>query len=278
MEHPFPATDAFMSIEQLIILALIQGITEFLPISSSGHLNLLHELTDWADQGVLMDVAVHAGTLVAVVAYFRQEVWRLILGGLALLKGEVTSDGRLALYIVLATIPAVVVGYALLQSGAIDALRTAEIVAWGNLIFAGLLWWADKTGATDKKMDDMTWGQALAIGVAQMLALIPGASRSGSTITMARWLGYERQDAARFSMLLSIPVILGAGLASTLKVVEAGNIELGTDMVIAAVLSCVTAFGAIALFMKMLESMSMMPFVIYRVVLGLGLLVWVYWS
>ncbi|MDF1686828.1 MAG: undecaprenyl-diphosphatase [Parvibaculaceae bacterium] len=266
-----------MSIEQLIILALIQGITEFLPISSSGHLNLLHELTNWGDQGVLMDVAVHAGTLVAVVAYFRQDVWRLILGGLTLLKGEVTADGRLALYIILATLPAVVVGYALLQSGAIEALRTAEIVAWGNLIFAGLLWWADKTGATEKKVGEMTWGQALAIGVAQMFALIPGASRSGSTITMARWLGYERQDAARFSMLLSIPVILGAGLASTFKVVETGNFELGMDMVIAATLACLTAFGAIAIFMKMLESMSMLPFVLYRVVLGIGLLVWVYW-
>ncbi len=265
-----------MSLEQLILLALIQGITEFLPVSSSGHLSLVHELTGWADQGVLVDVAVHAGTLGAVLLYFRQDVWAMIVGGLTLLRGQVTDDGRMALYIVGATIPVVIVGYFLLSTGFIDLLRVAVIVAWANLFFAAVLWIADRAGAMTRQMEEMNWSAAIVIGSAQVLALIPGASRAGVTISAARLLGFKREDAARFSMLLSIPTILGGTVASGLKVYQEGDVSLGLDMGLAAVLSFIVALAAIHLFLKMMAHMTLTPFVIYRVVLGVGLLVWLY--
>lgn len=265
-----------MSLEQLILLALIQGITEFLPISSSGHLSLVHELTGWADQGVLVDVAVHTGTLGAVLLYFRRDVWAMAQGGLALLQGNFTDDGRMALYIVGATIPVVLVGYFLLSTGYVDVLRAAAIVAWANLFFAGVLWITDRAGAMTRRLEQMTWSAAMIIGGAQVLALIPGASRAGVTISAARMLGFEREGAARFSMLLSIPTILGGAVASSIKVYETGDVSLGADMGIAALLSFAVALAAIHLFLKMMTYMTLTPFVIYRVVLGVGLLGWLY--
>jgi undecaprenyl-diphosphatase len=265
-----------MSLEHLILLALIQGITEFLPISSSGHLSLVHELTGWADQGVLVDVAVHAGTLGAVLLYFRQDVWAMALGGLCLLRGKLTDDGRMALYIVGATIPVVIVGYFLLSTGYVDILRAAAIVAWANLFFAGVLWITDRAGAVTRRLEQMNWSAAMIIGGAQVIALIPGASRAGVTISAARMLGFEREDAARFSMLLSIPTILGGAVASSIKVYEQGDVSLGADMGIAALLSFIVALAAIHLFLKMMTHMTLTPFVIYRVVLGFGLLGWLY--
>ncbi len=264
-----------MSLEQLILLALVQGITEFLPISSSGHLTLVHELTGWADQGIMVDVAVHGGTLGAVLLYFRADVAKLIVGGAKLLAGRVTDDGRMALFLVVATLPVIAAGYLLLKSGLINSLRSAEIVAWGNLVFAVLLWVSDHIGLTVRRMEHMSWGAAIAIGLAQTLALIPGASRAGVTISAARILGFERPDAARFSMLLSIPTILGAAIASTISVYEAGDVALGLDMGLAALLSLIAALLAIHLFMKMMAHMTLTPFVIYRLILGAALLIWV---
>ena len=249
---------------------------EFLPISSSGHLNLLHELTDWPDQGVMVDVAVHAGTLLAVLAYFRREVGRILVGMFMLARGRVTPDGRLAIYLILATLPTVAVGFLLLRSGMVTLLRTAEIVAWANIIFAILLYGADRAGLTVRRMEHMEAGGALAIGFAQILSLIPGASRAGVTISMARLLGYERREAARFSMLLSIPVILGAATASSFEVYRAGNVALSTDMGIAAGLAFLAALLTIALFMWLLTRTTLTPFVIYRLVLGAALLAWIY--
>jgi len=266
-----------MSLEQLIFLALIQGVTEFLPVSSSGHLSLVHELTGWADQGVLVDVAVHAGTLGAVLLYFRRDVWAMMIGGLNLFRGRMTDDGRMALYIVGATLPVIFVGYFFLTTGFVDILRTATIVAWANLFFAGVLWITDRVGLTMRRMEDMNGTAALIIGCSQVLALIPGASRAGVTISAARMLGFERADAARFSMLLSIPTILGGAVASGFSVYQQGNVDLGLDMGIAALLSFVVALAAIHLFLKMMTRMTLTPFVIYRVVLGVGLLVWLNW-
>jgi undecaprenyl-diphosphatase len=264
-----------MSLEQLVLLALVQGITEFLPISSSGHLALVHELTGWADQGIMVDVAVHGGTLGAVLLYFRHDVWKMIVGAAKLLRGRMTPDGQLALYIAVATLPIVLVGYLLLKSGMVGSLRTAEIVAWGNLVFAIILWISDRIGLTVRRMDHMSWGSAIAIGLSQVLALIPGASRAGVTISTARFLGFERAEAARFSMLLSIPTILGASVASSIAVYEAGNVALGMDMAVAALLSLGAALIAIHLFMKMMAHMTLTPFVIYRLVLGAFLLIWI---
>jgi undecaprenyl-diphosphatase len=266
-----------MSLEQLILLALIQGITEFLPVSSSGHLSLVHELTGWADQGVLLDVAVHTGTLGAVLLYFRRDVWAMMIGAFNLLRGQMTDDGRMALYLAGATLPVILVGYFILTTGFVDVLRAATIVAWANLIFAGVLWIADRAGTTERRMEHMNWNAALIIGFAQVLALIPGASRAGVTISAARMLGFEREDAARFSMLLSIPTILGAAVASSFKVYQEGDFSLGADMGVAALLSFVAALAAIHLFLKMMAHMTLTPFVIYRAVLGVGLLIWLSW-
>jgi undecaprenyl-diphosphatase len=266
-----------MSLEQLILLALIQGVTEFLPVSSSGHLSLVHELTGWADQGILVDVAVHAGTLGAVLLYFRRDVWAMTVGLLKLLSGQTTDDGRMALYIIGATLPVIFVGYFFLTTGFVDILRAATIVAWANLFFAGVLWITDRAGLTMRRMEHMTWSSALIIGGAQVLALMPGASRAGVTISAARMLGFEREDAARFSMLLSIPTILGGAVASGFTVYQQGNVDLGLDMGLAALLSFAVALAAIHLFLKMMAHMTLTPFVIYRVVLGVGLLVWLNW-
>lgn len=266
-----------MPLEQLIFLALVQGLTEFLPVSSSGHLSLVHELTAWADQGILLDVAVHIGTLGAVLLYFRRDVLAMLVGCFAMLGGRMTDEGRLALYIIGASIPVFAVGYFLLKSGLVDSLRSAEIVAWANLVFAVLLWITDKIGMTVRRIEHMSWSSAIIIGLSQVLALVPGASRSGVTISAARLLGFERADAARFSMLLSIPTILGAAAATSLNVYETGNIALGLDMAVAALLSLGAALIAIHLFLKMMTHMTMLPFVIYRLGLGGLLLVWLYW-
>lgn len=265
-----------LSLEQLFLLALIQGITEFLPISSSGHLNLLHLLTSMPDGGVMIDVAVHAGTLMAVLVYFRADVMRLTVGFIKLLRGKVTPDGRFGLYLILATLPVMAVGIVLLKTGMVMALRTVEVVAWANLIFAVVLYGADRTGLTVRRMEHVTAPGALAIGMAQVLSLIPGASRAGVTITMARLLGYERPDAARISMLLSIPTIVAAAAATSYDAYESGNAALQMDMAIAALLSFGAAVGTIALFMRLLTRTTLLPFVLYRLVLGGALLAWIY--
>src|SRR5689334_583264 len=188
-----------MTIEQIIVLAVVQGITEFLPISSSGHLILIPQLMHWPDQGILVDVMTHFGTLLAILIYFWRDVWKLILGGLALLKGKLTDDGKLAIYIVLATIPAVVFGFVLKKFGYADLERNVAIVAWNTILYGILMLIADMVGPQERTIQNMTLGSALIIGTAQALALIPGTSRSGVTMTAGRFLGFTRPDCARFS-------------------------------------------------------------------------------
>ena len=265
-----------MTIEQIIFLALVQGITEFLPISSSGHLQLVHQLTPWPDQGLLMDVAVHVGTLFAVVLYFWRDLLALAGGALNLLRGRWTSEGRLALLLVVATIPVIIVGFILASTGAEEDLRTAETVAWANLVFAVLLYFGDKMGALTRRLEEMRVSGAVLVGLAQVLALIPGASRAGVTMTAARFLGYERTEAARFSMLLSIPTIVGAGVLGFVELMEGGNQVLQLDAAIGAGLAFISALFAIWGLMKLLQNMSLTPFVIYRIVLGVALLGWLY--
>lgn len=260
-----------MPIEQIILLAVIQGITEFLPISSSGHLILVPVLTGWADQGLVVDVMVHMGSLAAVFAYFWRDVLGLACGGLNLLRGRVTPQGKMAVYIVLATIPAVVFGLFLRKSGLGDQLRLAEVVAWNAIIWGIAMYVADRLGPMTRVMEDMKLPQALIIGVAQALALIPGTSRSGITMTAARMLGFTRPEAARFSFLLGIPAILGAGILVIGDAVQAGEAITG-DAVLTGVFTFFTALAAIAVLMAMLKRMSLLPFTIYRVILGCGLL------
>jgi len=260
-----------VSIEQIIILALVQGITEFLPISSSGHLILIPVLTGWKDQGLITDVMVHMGSFVAVLVYFWRDVIKLTKGGLDLLRLKMSVNARMALWIILATIPAVIFGLYVKKTGLIDSVRGAEIVAWNAIIFGILMYLADRFGPRIKRMEDIKLPTALAIGVAQAVAIIPGTSRSGITMTAGRALGMTRPEAARFSFLLGIPAIAGAGVLVLSEAVAAGE-TISNDAILAAILTFFSALAAIAFLMALIKRVSFLPFVIYRLALGLFLL------
>jgi undecaprenyl-diphosphatase len=264
-----------MTIEQIIVLAVVQGVTEFLPISSSGHLILIPNIMHWPDQGQLTDVMTHFGTLLAIVIYFWRDVWKLILGGLNLLKGKMTDDGRLALYIVLATIPAVIFGVILKKFGYTDLERNVAVVAWNTLLYGILMMIADMVGPQDRTIANVTLSSALIIGVAQALALIPGTSRSGVTMTAARFLGFTRPDSARFSFLLGIPATAGAIVFSIGDALENGG-GVTKDQLLCAAPTFVAGILAIAFLMTLLRRISFLPFVLYRMVLGGFLLVMLY--
>jgi len=264
-----------MTIEQIIAIAVVQGITEFLPISSSGHLILLPNIMHWPDQGIVVDVMTHLGTLLAVLIYFWRDVWRLMVGALELLKGHVTDDGKLAVYIVLATIPAIAFGIFLKKLGYTDLERNVAVVAWNTILYGILMMIADIVGPQKRTIANMTLGAALLIGVAQALALIPGTSRSGVTMTAARFLGFTRPDSARFSFLLAIPATAGA-IVFTIGDALASGEGITMDAVHAAILTFVAGILAIAFLMNLIRRISFLPFVLYRMVLGGFLLVLLY--
>lgn len=261
-----------MTLVHIVILSVIQGITEFLPISSSGHLALTPVLLGWKDQGLLIDVAVHVGTLGAVILYLGRDIWAMLCGLVRLLAGQVDDGARLAGLVLLGSLPVIAAGFAVnLWIG--DALRTPAVIGWSFIGFGLLLYICDRLGLTILKIEHMKSGGALMIGLAQVLALIPGASRSGVTITMARMLGYERRDAARFSMLLSIPAIAGAGTLAMLDLIESGNAALQASALLAVLLSFVAALIAIVAMMGWLRRASFTPFVWYRLAVGI-LILW----
>lgn len=265
-----------MPIEQILILALIQGITEFLPISSSGHLLLVPLITGWPDQGLMTDVMVHMGSFLAVVAYFWRDILKLIGGGIDLLRGRMTVWGKLALFIIAATVPAVIVGPILDKIGFMDAARSMpQLVAWNAIIFGILLYLCDRYGLWVKRMENMTLGQAMIIGTAQALAIVPGTSRSGITMTAGRALGFERPEAARFSFLLGIPAIAGAGVLKLGTAISEGHSITG-DQFLTAFFTFIVALATIAVLMKLVKLTSFLPFAIYRVALGVILLALIY--
>ncbi|GGC16998.1 undecaprenyl-diphosphatase 1 [Novosphingobium endophyticum] len=261
-----------MTFLQQLLIAIVQGITEFLPISSSGHLILIPHFTDFPDQGPLIDVAVHVGSLLAIIIYFFRDVRGLAQGGLATIGvGHAPDHRRLFLWIVAGTIPAVLLGLFFKMGGFLDHFRSTDLVAF-NLIFYGiLLGAADRWGRQARHYEDMRLKDAVIVGLAQALALIPGTSRSGITMTAARLLGFHRAEAARFSFLLSIPAVAGAGLLAGLDLAEATG-EMQWDAIIAGSLTFVAAFITMAGLMRFLRTRSMMIFVLYRVGLGLALL------
>ena len=259
----------------LAILAAVQGITEFLPISSSGHLILVPLLAGWKDQGLVIDVAVHVGTLLAVMIYFWRDIFYMLGGFGRLLRGKRDDAGRLVINVVIATVPVVFAGYFLNEIGQ-QMMRRADIIAWATIVFGVVLYGADRFNLTVRRLEHLKWGGALSIGLFQVLALIPGTSRSGITMTAARLLGMERADAARFSMLISIPVIIGAGLLEGIELYKSGDRVLTLDAGYGLVISFVTAIVTVALLMAWLRRASFTPFVIYRVLLGGGLLYLVY--
>ena len=262
-----------MPLLHLLLIALVQGITEFLPISSSGHLILLPNLTGLDDQGQVIDVAVHVGTLGAVVLYFWPDVRRAIFGTFQLTSLRTdTEDSRLALHLAIATVPVLIVGLVLSLTGADDAMRSIEVVAWATIVFGIVLWWADRTGPTTRIAEDWTMRHALVMGFCQVIALIPGTSRSGITITGARFLGYQRSDAARLSMLMSIPTILASGVLLGAEVAADMNTAAARDGAIAAAFAFLAALAALHFMMRLLRSVSFTPYVIYRLVMGVVLL------
>lgn len=261
-----------MTVLQMLLIAIVQGVTEFLPISSSGHLILIPALTDFADQGPEIDVAVHVGSLLAIIAFFFRDVWGLARGGFATIGiGEAPVEKRLLWWIVLATIPAAAFGYFLSSQGFLESFRSTDLVAINLIGYGLLLGAADRWGRQEKVYEQMTLRDALIIGTAQAFALIPGTSRSGVTMTAARFLGYTRVEAARFSFLLSIPAIAGAGMLIVPELVEAGGERLG-DALITGALTFVAALLTMTFLMRFLRKASMLVFVIYRVALGVLLL------
>jgi len=265
-----------MDVWQIIVLAVIQGLTEFLPISSSAHLILPSAVLGWADQGLAFDVAVHVGTLTAVLWYFRRDVAQLTLAWCRdTARGRVGQDSGLAWAIVVATVPAGLAGL-LLNDFIEQELRSALVIALSTIGFGLVLWWSDAAGTRTRGLTGLRWRDAFIIGLAQALALIPGTSRSGITITAALFLGFRREDAARFSFLLSIPLITAAGLLKTLELLGEGVAADWSSILLGAALAFISAVLCIHLFLKFLERLGLMPYVIYRLLLG-GLLLLMLW-
>ncbi|MSP81800.1 MAG: undecaprenyl-diphosphate phosphatase [Alphaproteobacteria bacterium] len=265
-----------MSTLHILVLALVQGVTEFLPISSSAHLVLLPIVTGWPDQGLMIDVAAHFGSLAAILAYFWRDVLGLARGFLRLMfKRERSREGLLAVFIGLATVPAVAGGLALKEIWP-GGIRDPQVIGFTAIGFGVLLYVADRFGSARHGMLDLGWRGALAIGCAQALALIPGTSRSGITMTAARFLGLSRVEAARFSFLLSIPAVAGASLVEGRELAQSGDGALLLDAVLSAGFTFVAALVAIVWLMRWLRRATFLPFVVYRLALGLGLLGWLY--
>ncbi len=258
-----------------IMLALLQGLTEFLPISSSAHLILMPRLLGWPDQGLAYDVAVHVGTLAAVVTYFRHDISRLLLAWLeSCARRQVSDDARLAWFVLLGTLPAALAG--LLLHDVIETwLRSPLVIALTTIGFGLLLGLADWRGRQQRSESTLRFLDVLWIGLAQALALIPGTSRSGITMTAGLALGLTRSAAARFSFLLSVPVIIMAGGYETLKLLQQAEPVAWDDLLLGTGVAAASAYLCIYLFLRLIERIGMLPFVIYRLILG-GVLLWVF--
>lgn len=255
-----------MDFIQAISLAILQGLTEFLPISSSAHLILLPKLLNWEDQGLAFDVAVHVGTLTAVVAFYAKDLVKIIKAWcFSIIGKEISDDAKLAWYIILGTIPVGLIGISLPKTLE-PFLRSPLLIATATLIFAGLLWFAEKQAKETRTT--ITLLDAIIIGIFQAIALIPGTSRSGITITAGLMTGLKREQAARFSFLLSIPVIALAGMLKSLELYKTETPILWDMILTGATLSAIVAYISISWFIKLLDKIGMMPFVYYRFILG----------
>ncbi len=260
----------------IIILAIVQGLTEFLPISSSAHLVLLPGLLNWPEHGLVFDVAVHFGSLLAVLYYFRHEVHRMLCAWLDSLRGrEATQDSLLAWWVIIGTLPTLVVGFAF-QGSIEHLLRAPWIVATASIIFGVLLLIADRVGSRQRDEYSLTLKDVLLIGCSQVLALIPGTSRSGITITLALFLGLSRNAAARFSFLLAMPVIFASGVLQSVRMFTEVNPIGWGELLLGVVLSAISAGLCIHYFLRLVERVGMLPFVIYRVLLGALILLLLY--
>jgi undecaprenyl-diphosphatase len=261
-----------LDILQLFLLAVIQGLTEFLPVSSSAHLIIPAQLFDLHDQGLAFDVAVHLGSLVAVLSYFRAEIYKIIMEWIRSLRNGIsTPESRLGWWLIIGSAPVSLAG--LLFGDLIEQyLRSMLVIAIATIFFGIVLGVADTKGSRKYQIDNLNWRSAFAIGVAQMLALIPGTSRSGITMTAALALGFERREAARYSFFLAIPVIVLSGVYKAMQLGQESLIPW-YGFVMGIVISALTALLCIHFFLSLINRVGMMPFVWYRLALGAGLLI-----
>lgn len=253
---------------QITFLAFIQGLTEYLPISSSAHIILPKELFGWPDQGLVFDVAVHVGSLIAVVTYFRRDIAQLLVAWLQSFTGRVGgSDARLAWYLIAATIPAGVMGF-LFNDMVETYSRNMLVIGTTSILFGILLYLADRHAPAQGPLESLTLKGAVVIGVAQVLALIPGTSRSGVTMTAGLFCGLDRRAAAKFSFLLAIPIITASGLFKGLEMLESGTSTEWGMLAYAIMVSAIVSFACIHLFLRLIERIGFMPFILYRIALG----------
>lgn len=267
-----------MGLIQAIVYGIVQGLTEFLPISSSGHLFLLPDLMGWKDAGAGFTAVIQLGTILAVLIYFREDIGKACRGfvqGLGDKSKRAAPEFRLGAAVLIGTIPVAVIGL-LLEKKIDHDFRSAYIIAGTLIVFGLLLWVAEKAGAQNRNMDTVSWKDGLIIGFWQCLALVPGSSRSGSTITGSLFRGLEREAAARFSFLLSIPAILLSGLYKLFKDRHELLSDGATSTLVATLVSFVVGYWAIGFLMKYLKTRSTLVFVVYRVVLGLVILALVF--
>ena len=254
---------------QYFIIGLVQGITEFLPISSSGHLVLISAISSWEDQGLFTDIAVHGGTLIAVLIYLRKEIVKIIKNFFQ----NRLSYNTLLFKIILATLPAVVVGF-FVYNYIENYFRNLEVVAWASIIFGIILFFADKKNSNNSSWEEMKFSDALIIGCFQILAFIPGASRAGVTITGGLFLGFNRSNAAIFSMLLSIPIILASLMISLSDLAKDPDSMVNVQQsMFAALIACITALISIHFMMRVIQNSNFNLFIFYRICLGIVLLV-----
>ncbi len=258
----------------LFIVAAVQGITEFLPVSSSGHLVLIPVLTGFEDHGLTIDVAAHVGSLLAVLVYFRKDVLTLLAGTFELLTGRTGTDGaRLAARLVIATIPVIAVGAILFATGLVHLLRDPLVVGWATILFGLILYWADRKGATRRSLPDWSFRDALILGLWQAVALVPGVSRSGATMTGARFAGFNRRDSIRVAMLMSMPTIAAAGFLTGMSAYSSEGFSALGEASVAVVLSFLLALAALHLMIRFIDRFRFTPYVIYRILLGVAVLI-----
>ena len=259
---------------QILILSLVQGLTEFLPISSSAHLILTPRILGYQDQGFAFDVAVHLGSLMAVIGYFHADIARMLHDFFLSLgrNGRPTKESQMVWMIILATLPIVVIG-GIFKSLVETDLRSTLVIAATTILFGLLLYWFDIKGRRSRDEYSVNWKDALVIGFFQALAIVPGTSRSGITMTAGLMLGLTRKAASRFSFLLAIPTILMSGALVTLDLIQSDHPVMWNELLLGAALSFASAYLCIHFFLKLIEKIGMLPFVIYRLLLGFALLV-----
>ena len=249
---------------EIFILSLIQGVSEFLPVSSSAHLVLFSEYYEFNNQNLLIDISLHLGSLIAIIFYFRRDLFNFVQNKSFLIK------------IILGTIPIIPVGYILYKTELINFLRSLEVIGWMSLIFGILLYISDKFDIKKKIDTEFTNSSAIIIGLFQVLALIPGVSRSGITITSGRLLGFSRFDSAKISFFLSIPTLSAASLLGIYNIYKEGSAELNFLAIIAIIFSFIFSYFTIVLFLNFIKKFSLNVFVIYRIILSLFILAVVY--